>query len=83
MVGDVVLFLKNDSVLNSTYQYGLVNELFPGKDSKIRQVKVQYRNHNEKAFRTTMRAVRELVVIHGADEQAITTELHEIYNKTK
>ena len=63
-LGDIVMFLKNDSILAKTYQYGLVTELFPGKDNKIRKVKVTYQNSNENTKRETVRAVRELVVIH-------------------
>ncbi|XP_066914399.1 uncharacterized protein [Clytia hemisphaerica] len=83
MVGDIVLFLKNDSLINSTYQYGIVRELFPGRDSKVRKVKVAYKNHNESVFRETNRAVRELVVIHQVDEVDLVDGLNEMFNLTK
>ena len=77
--GDVVLFLKNDSVLSSIYQYGLVKEIHRGKDDKIRKVKVMYRNSNESSDRETFRAVRELIVIHHVDEININDELNKMY----
>ena len=83
MVGDIVLFLKNDSPINSTYQYGIIRDLFPGRDSKVRKVKVAYKNHNESVFRETNRAVRELIVIHQVDEVDLVDGLNEMYNMTK
>jgi len=53
MVGDVVLFLKNDSLLSSTYHYGMVQELYLGRDSKIRKVKfikIKTKIHFEKQY---------------------------------
>ena len=37
-VCDVVLFLKQDRVLCNSYQYGMVNEIIPSKDSVIHKV---------------------------------------------
>ena len=50
---DVVLFLKQDWVLNNSYQYGMVNETVRSKDGIIRKVIVQYRNHEENIDRYT------------------------------
>ena len=83
MVDDIVLFLKNDSLLSSNYQYGIVDSVSPGRDMRIRKVTVSYKNSNENTFRSTIRAVRELIVIHGVDEKDISTELNEMYEKTK
>jgi len=47
-VGDVILFLKQSSVLCSTYQLGIIEY---GKDKKIRKVNVKYQNHNENVDR--------------------------------
>jgi hypothetical protein len=79
-VGDVVLFLKNNSIITSTYQYGMVCELYPGKDKKIRKAKISYRNHTENVSRETVRAVRELVVIHYLDELDVTQELNNLFD---
>ena len=76
--GDVVLFLKKEGPLNSTYQYGIVKSTEVGRDTKIRCVIVEYRNHNEEFNRETRRAVRELVVIHRVDELSIIREIGKI-----
>ena len=72
--GDIVLFLKKDSSLSSTYQYGMVESTYVDKDGKIRKVNVTYKNANEKVFRSTFRAVRELIVIHHIDEVNLMNE---------
>ena len=76
--GDVVLFLKEEGSLVGSYQYGMVESVETDKDEKIRTVNVRYQNHNESHQRTTRRAVRELVMIHPADELNIMEELGEI-----
>ena len=45
--GDVVLFLKDNASFASRYQYGIIHEVEPGRDNKVRKVIVQYRNHKE------------------------------------
>ena len=78
-VGDIVLFLKNDSVLCQTYQYGMIVRTHPSTDGLIRKVDIKYRNHNEETDRETFRSVRDLVVIHHVDELDLTQELAEMY----
>ncbi len=70
-VGDVVLFLKSDKVFDTQYQYGLVKDTYPSRDGKVRKAEVWYQNHTEKTKRTTMRGVRELVVINRFSEVSI------------
>ena len=53
--GDIVLFLKHDSMLSSTYQYGMVTATAAGKDGIIRKARVKYRNHYEDIDRETYR----------------------------
>ena len=77
-IGDIVLFLKLDNLLCSTYQYGIVETTVADKDGKIRKVEVKYKNSNENTFRKTFRAVRELMVIHYEDELSISEELFEM-----
>ena len=77
-VGDVVLFLKKEGLLNSTYQYGMVKSVEVSKDDKIRTVILKYRNHHEAVDRETRWAVRQLVVIHKVDELDIVQELGNI-----
>ena len=70
-VGDVVLFLKSDKVFDTQYQYGLVKHVYGSRDGVIRKAEVEYQNHNEKTKRTTVRGVRELVVIQRFEETSI------------
>jgi hypothetical protein len=77
-VGDVVLFLKQESELCNTYQYGMVHSLVVGRDGLIRKVEVRYRNSSESADRFTWRATRSLVMIHPIDEITIMQELGEV-----
>ena len=78
-VGDIVLFLKEESKAISTkYQYGIIDSVDTGRDGKVRKVKVRYRNHNENIDRITNRSVRSLIVIHPADEINVMQELGHI-----
>ena len=77
-IGDIVLFLKQDSTISSNYQYGIVDTVHQGRDKNIRRVTLRYRNNNENIDRTTTRSVRGLVVIHRVDETNIMEELGEI-----
>ena len=77
-VGDVVLFLKQESNISSVYQYGLIISVETSKDDIIRKVRVKYRNHNENIFRETHRSARKLVVIHRVDEINLMKELGEV-----
>ena len=73
--GDLVLFLKEEGSLVGSYQYGIIQDVEVSKDGVIRSVKVRYQNHHEGHSRTTNRAVRELVLIHGVDELSLMEEL--------
>ena len=76
--GDVILFLKNDGALKSTYQFRKIKEIERSQDNRIRKVTITYRNHNESINRETRRGVRHIVIIHHVDETSIVTELGEI-----
>ena len=56
-VGDVVLFLKQENQLSSTYQYGMISDLSKSSDEKIRKATVCYRNSTKAVDRFTNRAV--------------------------
>ena len=45
--GDVLLFLKNDGALKSTYQFGKIKEIERSQDNRIGKVTITYRNQNE------------------------------------
>ena len=79
--GDIILFLKQESELCSTYQYGMIESTEVGRDGKIRKVHVKYRNHNEVTDRYTYRSTRSLIMIHPADEITIMQELGQIAAK--
>ena len=49
-----------------------------GRDGKVREIEVEYQNHNEAVKRRTLRGVRDTVVVHPADEIGIELELNEI-----
>ena len=55
-VGDIVLFLKQDSELCDMYQYGMVEAVYRGRDGLIRKVDLKFRNHTEGVNRTTFRS---------------------------
>ena len=74
-VGDVILFLKNESQLSNHYQYGMVDEIVKSSDDKVRKVVIRYKNNNEQTFRKTIRSTRQLVVIHRTDDVNINLEL--------
>ena len=76
--GDIVLFLKNDSELSSTYQYGMIEDYQATRDGKIRDVSVRYRNAKKDFDRVVSRAVRSLVAIKRADESSVMEELGQI-----
>ena len=46
-IGDVVLFQKSDKEFNKQYQYGIITDVKVSRDGRIREVKIQYKNHNE------------------------------------
>ena len=75
-VGDIVLFLKSEKEFEQIYQYGLIKDLKVSRDGKIRQVEVEYQNHNENVKRSTNRGTREIVVIHPFEELGLMRELN-------
>ena len=77
-IGDVILFLKSEKSFDRRYQYGLVKNVVVGRDGKVREIEVEYQNHNEAVKRRTLRGVRDTVVVHPADEIGIELELNEI-----
>ena len=74
-VGDTVLFLKHDSLLSKTYQYGMITNIEFGKDDIVRRVDVKYRNANENVNRSTKQSARDIVAIHHVGEIDIIEEL--------
>ena len=77
-VGDVILFLKSEQQFDIQYQYGIVSSVFEGRDGHVRDVEIEYRNHNEDIRRKTRRGVRDIVMIHPIDELDLYHELSEM-----
>ena len=73
--GDIVLFNKSETSLIGEYKYGIVEEVRVSADNHTRSVVVKYKNMNETVFRTTVRAVRTLIVIHRVDEVDLMEEI--------
>ena len=73
---DVVLFLKSEKEFEQIYQYGLITDLKISRDGKIRQLEIEYQNHNEGVKRRTNRGSREVVVIHPFQELGLVRELN-------
>ena len=76
--GDVVLFMKDNASFATRYQYGIVHEVEPSRDNKVRKVTVRYRNHNEDTDRFSQRTARGLILIHRIDETNIMEEIGEV-----
>ena len=77
-IGDVVLFLKKENHLSSTYQYGMISDLSRSSDEKSRKATVRYWNSTKAVDRFTNPAVWQLIVIHPADELNMMEELGQI-----
>jgi len=81
-IGDIVLFTKNDSVLQTTYTYGRIMDVEYGKDGLVRKVRVRYHNANEESSRETYRSARSLILIHAIDESDVLEELGKMAKRT-
>ena len=73
---DAVLSLKQDRVLRSSHEYGMVNGTVLSQDGIIR--KVRYRNNHENVDRYTTRWKHDLVLIHPIDELNLMAELGKV-----
>ena len=81
-VGDIVLFLKSEREYDLQYQYGIVKTVHLGRDQMVREIDIEYQNHNEGIKRITPRVVREIVVIYPVNELDIYEQLHELYESS-
>ena len=74
-VGDIVL-VKDGNALRGTWKLALVSALKPGKDCKVRNVRVKYKNFQEcnkgksMQFTHVDRSVQNLVLILPVEEQS-------------
>ena len=77
-VRDIVLFLKQENQLSSTYKYGMISDLSRSSDEKIHKATVCYRNSTEAVDQFTNCAVWQLIVIHPMDKLNMMEELGQI-----
>ena len=78
-VGDVVIFLKSESDVgfgDPVWKMGRVEEVQYSNDGVIRSVKVLYKNHNERVFRSTTRSVRKIAILHHEGELELVEQLN-------
>ena len=68
MVGDIIYFKKDDSVLSSEWTVGKVTDVIVGKDGAVRRAIVQFQNASEKEPRFTDRAARSLVKLFNIQD---------------
>ena len=71
------MFKKAEKEPECHYKYGMIKELKQSQDNIARSAVVKYQNAEESVRRTTLRGIRELVLIHHIDEIGITEELDE------
>lgn len=55
------------------WKMGRVSTVFPGNDSKVRKVEVEYKNTDSTTYVRIERAVQRLVVILPIEESGATT----------
>ena len=67
-IWDVVLFIKNESSVVNTYQYGMVHEIELRRNGIIWKVAVKYRNSIKNMDHFTTLAVHELGLIQPVDK---------------
>ena len=81
-VGDLVYFRKTDSELgNGDWCVGLIDQVIPSKDMKIRKVIVKYRNANEDFDRFSNRNSRKIVKLWNVEDESVWDDLSWVQQK--
>ena len=78
--GDIVIFLKSDSenrLGEPVWRIARVKSVNVSEDGLARTAVLEYRNSNEKSFRTTHRSVRTVVVVHREGELDVIQHLEQ------
>ena len=78
VVGDIVYFQKDESVLYSVWTVGRVTEVTIGKDGAVRRVVVQFQNANENEPRFTDRAARSLVKLFNIQDTTWVDDMNTV-----
>ena len=80
--GDLVYMQKeSDNPLGSQWIIGIVEQIIPSRDGKIRRVIVKYQNATENFARFTDRSVRKLVKIFDIEEYVLQDDLTELLKR--
>ena len=81
--GDIVMFQKSESSLDSRWTLGTVDQLVRSRDGLVRRVIVRYQNAKEDVHRLTDRNLRRLVKIWSCDDLNTDEELAELQKKLR
>ena len=83
--GDIVIFLRDESDFikfgGSPWKIAKVKEVERSNDGLVRVVVLEYKNPNEKVFRTTRRTIRKVAVLKREGELDLVEELNEASKK--
>ena len=80
--GDLVYMEKDPgSALGSKWIIGIVEQVIPSRDGRVRRVVVKYQNSKEDHPRFTDRSVRRLVKIFDIDEYVLQDDLTELIRR--
>ena len=75
--GDICIFQRTEMSLGGpTYRIGRVREAVKSKDGLVRKLILEYKNANEKVFRTTDRNPRQTAILHRESEVELTQQLN-------
>ena len=72
-VGDIVLFRMSMAAITPDYKMARIKEVYPGEDGHVRRVLLEYKaqragaTEEDRVFKTTERAIHNIVVIVPAD----------------
>jgi hypothetical protein len=55
--------MKEETLAAKDYRLGMVREVFQGEDGRVRSASIEYKNPNEKVFRSTVRPIQKLILI--------------------
>ena len=76
-VGDLVIFIKEQTLGEPVWKMGRVRELEISRDRFPRVAIVEYRNATENVYRTTRRSVRKIAVLHREGDLELVEQLNE------
>ena len=85
-IGDIVAFpRKGDDRQfgDQVYRLGRVTKLNLSSDNICRDIIIEYKNENEKDFRSTNRAIRSVAKVHSEDQLDIIQTLNQAVKKTE